>query len=151
MELWKDIADFENYEVSSFGNVRNKKTGLILKPSTSKKGYYNVYPSKNSQKLSISIHRLVACAFIENPNNYPQVDHIDRCKINNNVENLRWITCQHNNWNRTTKNISIRENGNYRVYYALDNGKAINKSIFKTEQDAIDYLTKLKIKYPRVI
>ena len=151
MELWKDIKDFENYEVSTFGNVRNKTSGLILKSSINKKGYLQVYPSKNSQKKTIQVHKLVVCAFIENPNNLPQIDHIDRNQLNNNIENLRWITCQHNNWNRTTKNISIRENGNYRVYYTIENGKAINKSNFKTEQEAKDYLEEIKIKYPRII
>ena len=150
MEVWKDLEDFDIYEISTFGNVRNKNTGRILKYTLNRKGYPQVYPSKNSKKSTCPIHRLVARTFIENPDNLPQIDHIDRNKLNNNIENLRWVSCQHNNWNRNTKNISIRENGTYRVYYTLENDKPINKT-FNTEEQAQQYLEQIKLKYPRNI
>jgi hypothetical protein len=150
MELWKDIIDFENYEVSSFGNVRNKKTELLLKPNIHRQGYHMFKPSKNNIRFTFLAHRLVACAFIENPNNYPQVDHIDRNKSNNNIENLRWVTPEQNLWNRDYKHISIRQSGSFMVDYSISKGIR-NQTIFKTEQEAIDYLTELKIKYPRII
>ena len=148
MELWKDIADFENYEVSSFGNVRNKKTERILKCGLNGANY--MFTNLSNKGRNKSIHRLVACAFIENPNNFPQVDHIDKNPLNNNVENLRWVTCQQNLWNRTTKNISITINNTFCVSYNIDY-KKVHHKVFKTEQEAIDYLTEVKIKYPRII
>lgn len=97
-EIYKDIAGFEDkYEVSSLGNVRNKITGRLLKPfSDGRKGYLQVSLCKDNQKHYFKIHRLVALAFLPNPNNYPQVNHIDEDKSNNSVENLEWCTNQYN-------------------------------------------------------
>jgi len=149
MEVWKGIEKFKNYDVSSFGNIRNNKTNKILKYCANKKGYRMVTLCDNIRK-TITIHRLVACAFIENINNLPQIDHIDRNKTNNNVENLRWVTQQHNMWNKIHKNIHINERGWYKVCYNT-HFKCQHTKSFKNEQDAINYLEELKIKYPRII
>jgi len=68
MEIYKSIDDYDNYEVSNMGNVRNKKTGLILKQMLHN-GYYYVGLSKNSKNKLFDIHRLIASYFIPNPNN----------------------------------------------------------------------------------
>jgi len=149
MEVWKGIENFKNYDVSSFGNIRNNTTNKILKYSPNQKGYPLVTLYGNIRK-TISIHRLVASAFIENPNNLPQIDHIDRNKTNNNVENLRWVTQQHNMWNKIHKNIHINKRGWYKVCYNT-HFKCQHTKSFKNEQDAIYYLDQLKIKYPRSI
>jgi len=99
MEEYKTIDDFENYEVSNLGNVRNKKTGRILKQRFDKYGYcrVNLY---NDKKMTVKkIHQIVANAFIENPENKPIIDHIDGDKLNNNVENLRFATNIENSHN----------------------------------------------------
>jgi hypothetical protein len=99
MEEWKEIQDYPNYSVSSFGNVRNDKTGKILKGCPDKDGYNYVclyHPQKNHR-----IHQLVASAFIENISNYNQVDHIDKKVVNNNVTNLRWVSHSQNQINRS--------------------------------------------------
>jgi hypothetical protein len=93
MESFKDID--ETYEVSNLGTIRNKKTGLILKGSLGKNGYRQV----DLQGKMYSIHRLIALYHIDNPNNYPLVDHYDGDKQNNRLENLRWVTHQQNNMN----------------------------------------------------
>ena len=85
-EEYKSIVDFENYEVSNFGNVRNIKTGRILKPSIDSHGYYKVSLCKDKKQTTKKIHQLVANAFIENPENKSCVDHIDGNNLNNNVE-----------------------------------------------------------------
>lgn len=97
MEIWKDIEGYEDlYEVSDEGRIRNKNTGRILKPNKTHKGYLQVKLCKDGGKVGYSIHRLVAKAFIPNPDNYPQVNHIDEDKTNNNVNNLEWCTNQYN-------------------------------------------------------
>lgn len=95
-EIWKDIEGFENYQVSSLGNVRNKTTQRILKYSDSGNGYQKVYLSKDGIKYSKKIHRLVAEAFIPNPQNKSDVDHINTNRYDNNISNLRWATRKEN-------------------------------------------------------
>lgn len=97
-ENYKDIKDYEDlYEVSDTGLVRNKVSGKILKPGTDgRKGYLQVDLHKDGIRKTYRIHRLVANAFIPNPLNLPQVNHIDENKTNNNVENLEWCSAQYN-------------------------------------------------------
>ena len=90
MEIWKNIKCFEQYSVSSLGNVRNNKTGRILKPRKHTGGYVRVMLCKDSKHYDCYIHRLVAQAFIPNPKNLPEVNHKDEDKSNNFVENLEW-------------------------------------------------------------
>jgi len=89
-EVWENIEDFENYVVSNLGRVKNKKTGRILK-ACNHAGYFVVGLSKTKVK-SMPIHRLVAKAFIPNPENKAHVNHIDKNPLNNNVINLEWNT-----------------------------------------------------------
>lgn len=90
MEIWKNIEFFEQYSVSNFGNVRNNMTGKILKPRKHTNGYTRVTLCKDKKHYDRYIHRLVAQAFIPNPNNLPEINHIDENKSNNFVENLEW-------------------------------------------------------------
>ena len=107
-EIWKPIEGYENkYEVSNFGNVKRIKSGRILKPNAVSEGYLRVCLCDGRWKHKLC-HRLVGKAFIENPNNYPQIDHIDADKINNRVENLRWVT---NSMNCLLKKPMKRESG----------------------------------------
>jgi len=99
-EIWKNIIEYETYSVSLFGNVRNDMTGLILKPGKTKKGYLLVCLCKNKIRKTFRIHRLVASAFIPNPENKSCVDHIDNNPSNNNLTNLRWATLTENQMNR---------------------------------------------------
>ena len=114
-EIWKPIKGYEGlYEVSNCGNVRSLDRdivkynvltkrdnvlhikGQIMKPSINKYGYYRLSLSKDGIRKSYPIHRLVAETFIDNPNNLPQVNHIDENKLNNNVDNLEFITLEDN-------------------------------------------------------
>jgi len=102
VEEYKNITDYEDtYQISNFGNVRNKITGRILKPTEGKTDkYYYISLCKDSRQKNTKIHRLVAEYFVENPENKPYVDHIDNNKLNNLSTNLRWATKQENNRNK---------------------------------------------------
>lgn len=91
------IKDYENYEVKPNGEVINTKKGIVLNPSKFKNGYLCVSLYKNRKKKTFHVHRLVAEAFIPNPDNLPCVNHKDENKANNSVENLEWCTNKYNN------------------------------------------------------
>lgn len=110
-EKWKEICEYEGmYEVSSNGNIRsvNRKVfhtsnnsmktveGVTLIQEQSNRGYKRVTLSKNGKVEKLSIHRLVAKAFIPNPDNKPHINHIDGDKKNNILSNLEWCTQSEN-------------------------------------------------------
>lgn len=97
--IWAEIPDFPNYEVSSEGDVRNKKFNRMLAFSLNCKNfttYRRVTLFKNGQRHYKQVHRLVAEAFLPNPQNLPQVDHKDDNGENNSVSNLKWVTASQN-------------------------------------------------------
>ena len=108
-EIWKEVLGYNGiYFVSNIGNVKSidhycegrkgsgKQNGRILKLQKSKKGYLRVCLCNNNKKFNTGVHRLVANAFIPNPLNKPQVNHINGIKNDNNVDNLEWCTNQEN-------------------------------------------------------
>jgi len=97
------IKDYENYTINILGEIKNIKTGRILKYSTDKDGYYKIGLSKNSVQKIYSIHRLIAQHFIPNPENKPFIDHKDNNKKNNSIDNLRWCSSLENNRNVAKK------------------------------------------------
>ena len=92
MEEWKKIDGFPHYEVSDMGNIKSLYSGKILKPSLHWGGYLMVNLSENGKIKTKLVHRLVAEAFVENPQGKPSVDHINMNKQDNRAVNLRWQT-----------------------------------------------------------
>lgn len=121
METWKTIAGFEGYEISSYGRLKAKDRIIIYKDGRvcnfkerildgmlTKKGYRKYHLSSNKKpgyRTSKLAHRLVAEVFIPNPENKPQVNHIDGDKLNNNVSNLEWCTNAENHQHKLDNNL----------------------------------------------
>ena len=110
IEFWKDIKGYEGfYQVSNLGRVKSLsrsiyyskgytvyRKGKIKKPSFDKNGYPQIGLCKNGTVITRKIHRLVAEAFIPNPENKPEINHKDENKTNNYVDNLEWVTEKEN-------------------------------------------------------
>lgn len=116
MEQWRDIKGFEGYQVSNYGMVKSLKFGKekILKGKKVSSGYLQVGLWKNGECILEYIHRLVAEAFIPNPQNLPQVNHKDETPTNNHVENLEWCDARYN-LNYGTRNQRSAEKQGKRV------------------------------------
>jgi hypothetical protein len=119
-EIWKPITDFPNYEVSSKGQVKSKYKNIIMTLQKNYAGYLKICLKNNEDKyISCSAHRLVAKEFIDNPENKPTVDHIDKNKQNNCVSNLRWATMTEQNLH-VNKGIKFFKPINYRPVYRIN-------------------------------
>lgn len=146
-EIWKDIPGFQNiYQASNIGRIRSKthlinghcnkvwKQGRILKQQKSKKGYMQaalmIAPKK---RYNPGVHRLVALAFISNPENKPQVNHINGCKTNNTVSNLEWVNNSENQIHAVKNNLI---NPNYGESH--HNSKLSNKDVLIIRQKIND-------------
>ena len=124
-EVWKDVVGYEQYyEVSNQGRVRSKSRtvhgmnewemeGRVLRQANSGR-YWQVYLCVNGKGKSKSVHRLVAEAFIPNPDNLPEVNHKDENRYNNHIDNLEWCTHKYNvNYGTRNQRISkARKGGN---------------------------------------
>ncbi len=143
MEEWKTIAEASNYEVSNFGNIRNITTKKILKGRISKSGYYQVSIKidVNQKFCNRYIHRLVAIYWIDNPNNKREVNHKDGNKLNNNINNLEWITPSENQKRR--HKIGITKTSNRKV------GKFTKQGELVVEYESI-IAAALAERHPRV-
>ena len=109
------IKTLDHKNFRNNGRLDNRK-GKILKPKLDKYGYKTIVLSKNGKRHNYTIHRLVAKAFIPNPNNLPQVNHKDGDKLNNNIENLEWCTCKENQkhkWKNGLANYKRNKKGQF--------------------------------------
>jgi hypothetical protein len=158
---WKDVEGFESfYEVSDTGLLRRKSTQRILKPYTNKNGYVYVTLSVNGSQKSYRLHKLIAQAFVPNPDNKLEINHIDGCKQNNNATNLEWTDRSGNTLHAYAIGITKKpgETSIYRNvwYYAnrlkakkwgasisYEGNRAYGVKYFLTEEEAarhVDYL-----------
>lgn len=153
-EIWKDIEGYEGlYQVSNLGRIKSLIKNIILKPNHIKRGYQQVIFFDRKGYL---VHRLVAKAFVPNPNNYPQVNHKDENKENNTVwvnedgtidqekSNLEWCTNYYNNHYglRTIKQTLTQINGkkSVAVNQFTSSGELVNKWVSMAECQRNGYL-----------
>ena len=131
-EEWREIKGYEGlYWVSNYGRVRSKKK--ILSPNRNCRfNYLSVCLYRHYKYKRIVIHRLVAQAFIPNPNNYPQVNHKDFNRQNNNVDNLEWCTCYYNLNYGNTKQRMIAKKSHAVIARNKDGGTLL----FQSSKDA---------------
>ena len=95
-EIWKFIPNYEGiYKISTLGNIMSIKNGK-RKAIIHHTGYFVISLNKNGIKKQYRLHRLIAIAFIDNINNYPQINHINGVKTDNRIENLEWCTAKQN-------------------------------------------------------
>ena len=134
MEEWRKVDSEGRYEVSNLGKVRSYvdfhgrigATSHILKPHKGNNGYLMVMIYTKERNKNFLVHRLVAQAFIPNPNNYRCINHKDENKLNNCVSNLEWCTHRYNNnYNNKGKRISA----------SLKNNSLITKPVYQLDKD----------------
>ena len=151
-EIWKKIEEYTNYSVSNFARVRNDDCGRIMtinvrdEDAKGSAGYCYVCLTGETSK-NFRLHRLVALAFIPNPNNYPCVNHIDGNKENNSVENLEWCSQLHNTQSLNTKKkfgcISPKPNNRFDACVSIQGVRYMFGS--KDRENCQDWLNARKI------
>lgn len=144
-EVWKTLQEYPNYRVSSLGNIRHINANKNRELYKTKKGYLQVSVNVGGNKgKSIYIHTLIAKAFLPNPKGLPVIDHINRDKQDNRVENLRWSSIALNTHNTTKEgNYTSKYKGVYKdaktnQYVCRSNFKGVKVYLgrFEIEEDA---------------
>tara|TARA_R110000824_G_scaffold305207_2_gene493056 strand:+ start:82 stop:522 length:441 start_codon:yes stop_codon:yes gene_type:complete len=136
-----EIKGFERYTVTKEGLVHSIRADKLLKHSPNHAGYYRVSLYKDKKKYDKFIHRLIAEHYIPNPDNKPFIDHINRIRTDNRIENLRWVTHQENCNNQSLRSDNkLRETGIHfspakYIYEWREDGKRKSKK-FSTFEEA---------------
>ena len=135
MEEWKEIEGYPNYEVSIYGEVYSKKKGDVLEPQNNTHGYYVVTLYDNNIPKMHTVHRLVAKAFIPNPFNKNEINHINGNKKDNRVSNLEWCTSSENKKHAFKNGLAKHHGGSPRIKVrVIETGKEYN-SILECAND----------------
>lgn len=163
IEKWEVVEGFPNYSVSNLGRVRNDTTNRIVNGSSDGGGYIRVkIKNEKGESVNVGIHRMVAKAFVPNPQNKSEVDHIDADKSNNVASNLKWCTRKENMRNPITKERhaeqlrkinsdqevllkrknSIRNSEKLKVYNNSEEHKELMKKLAKKNSHKVEYFIK---------
>ena len=145
-EIWKDVSGYPNYQVSNKGRVWSKTSQRYLKGDIDIGGYCRVTMiAINGKAKHEKVHRLVALAFIPNPNNYPCVNHKDENKLNNTLENLEWCDRAYNNNYGTHQQRCIetkKKNGTFcKSVICVETGTVYESVAEATRQTGITHIT----------
>jgi hypothetical protein len=125
MNDYEPLKGFEKlYAINRDGSVWSLFSNKQVKPNLGTWGYYDIRLSKNGSRKTCKLHRLLAQQFIPNPDNFRYIDHINRIRTDNRLENLRWVSCRQNNNNRSDNvehnYITINSCGNYKVAFYVN-------------------------------
>jgi len=131
--IWKKINDWD-YSINEIGEVRNNKSGRILRPAPDGDGYMRVALCKDGKQNTYKIHRLLGVYFLNCPL-HKSIDHIDGDRKNNALSNLRVVTHQHNQWNQTSaKGYTLhKQSGKWQAQIGV-NGKVKKLGLHNTEE-----------------
>lgn len=144
-ELWKEIPGYETtHQVSNYGRIKQVIKNTLLKNRLNSKGYHTINLTANGKTKTFKVHRLVALAFLPNPEKKEQVNHIDFNKLNNNFQNLEWVSNRENSChsnsikNKTSRypGVCFRKTNNKWVSSIRFNGKSIHLGYFDEEDQA---------------
>ena len=146
-EIWKEIKGFNNYKVSNFGRLISIKTNKILKPTDNGRGYlrFSLLGDDNNNH-TVYLHRIIAEAFIPNPDNKPCIDHINTNKQDNRIENIRWVTYKENTNNELTIE-RVRNSGKKNKKKICSIDEADNKVVYSS---VIEAKIKLNVSYTAI-
>lgn len=128
----KTIEGFPNYTIDVNGTVRNKITGLLIKHNSNGTGYVCVYLFHNRIRKTLLIHRLIAIHFIPNPENKPNINHINAIRTDNRIENLEWCT-QKENIMHTKK---LNRTNNYKIKVIDTKTNKVYRSKLEASKDS---------------
>jgi hypothetical protein len=148
LEVWKDIEKYKGlYQVSNKGRVRSldrvdplgrMRKGKIMAPQPNRLGYYMIRLSKNGVRGSIAVHRLVATAFIPNPDDKKEVNHKDGIKSHNYDSNLEWVTRSENITHAYNNGLATQSNRRHNDYRSKPVAQMLNGKIIRTYLSAMD-------------
>jgi hypothetical protein len=139
MEEWRPVRDFDNYEISNLGRLRNKRTMRVSKGCLDKQGYISVKLYRDGvPALSVGIHRLMAEAFIDNPHNHPIADHINRKRDDNRLENLRFVSRSVNCHNKK-KRSNAKTSNYFGVYHDKDTKYCDKNWRYTLKKDGVEF------------
>ena len=139
-EIWKEIDNYSNYEISSYGNLRNKTTNCLLTPNI-KGGYLcTTLTNDNNKRDAVKIHRLVALTFIPNPENKPTVNHKDHNRTNNVLSNLEWATVAEQNRHKRKPNREIQRLISSRKVWRINIDTNEKIELYETIRDAAQWI-----------
>ena len=119
-EIWKQVLEHPNYEVNQYGDIRHKKRKQKLKPRSNNGGYQYVNIKVDGKNTNFAVHRIVANAFIPNPNGYTEVNHKDYNRLNNCVDNLEWTSSSQNKYHAYLKEENKNSRGKQVEQYTKD-------------------------------
>lgn len=135
LEVWKEVEGYKDYQISNLGRVKSLKFNKEKILSESFYRYKSVIMSQNGKYRPESIHRLIAKAFIPNPENKPQVNHVNGIKADNRIENLEWCTNSENQKHAYKNGLQKAQKGILSHRYGIPNARV--KKVFHKESGKI--------------
>jgi len=147
--IWKVIPSHPKYMVSDFGLIRNITTGRFLKYNIAPSGYFQVSLHNSNKQYNTTVHKVVAESFIGTHEKGMQIDHVDRNRQNNNLDNLRYVTHRDNHHNRVDQSkygvgVTKSRNGKYEAKIRIGKKRVCLGTFNTSELASQAYQDKLK-------